>query len=342
MNEINKRKAVENILSVLDNASGRRVTVFGDFCLDKYLYINSKRDEKSLETGLTAYQVEKKALFPGVGGTVANNLRTLDVHVQCVGLSGNDGEGYELIKGLNDIGAETELMVRSDDIMTCTYIKPMRGSKDEPYNEINRFDIRNFKETTRELEDKLLINLNKALDTTEGVVITDQFLELNYSVVTDRIRREISEMPKRLPGKVFFADSRKYAGNYSNIIIKCNRYELPSAGGAINDVIAGGKDLLSKNGYAAVVTAGAGGAYTFEGKECLHVPAFNVEGPLDIVGAGDATNAGVILGLTLGLRLNDAVLLGSCISSITIQQIGVTGTATISQIKQRLSEYISG
>jgi sugar/nucleoside kinase (ribokinase family) len=65
-----------------------------------------------------------------------------------------------------------------------------------------------------------------------------------------------------------------------------------------------------------------------------------VEGPLDIVGAGDATNAGTMLGLTLGLTLPESVLLGGCVSSITIQQIGVTGTATIEQVKERLGEGV--
>ena len=334
-------KRIKKILKVIDYAPDKTVTVFGDFCLDKYLYINSSRNEKSLETGLMAYQVENKKLLPGVGGTVANNLRALGVRTICIGLVGDDGEGYELLKGLKEIGAETDLMVHSNEVMTGTYIKPMLGSEDEPYSEINRMDIRNFKETSKELEDRLLENLKKALAFSEGVVITDQFLELNYSVVTERIRHELAELPKHYPNKLFYADSRGFADCYRNVIIKCNQLELPGANktGTAHDedaIIAGGKKLLSANGCAVVVTSGADGAYIFEGEAVTHIPAFRVEGPMDIVGAGDATNAGVIVGLALGLSLPDAVLLGSCISSITIQQIGVTGTATIEQIKQRL------
>jgi len=335
------RKRKRNILKAIDNAPDKTVTIFGDFCLDKYLYINSSRNEKSLETGLTAYQVENKKLLPGVGGTVANNLRALGVRTICIGLVGDDGEGYELLKGLNEIGAETDLMVHSNEVMTGTYIKPMLGSEEEPYTEINRMDIRNFKETSKELEDRLLENLKRALAYSEGVVITDQFLELNYSVVTERIRHELAELPKHYPNKLFYADSRGFADCYRNVIIKCNQLELPDANktGTAHDedaILAGGKKLLSANGCAVVVTSGADGAYIFEGEAVTHIPAFRVEGPMDIVGAGDATNAGVIVGLALGLSLPDAVLLGSCISSITIQQIGVTGTATIEQIKQRL------
>jgi len=335
---------IENILQVLDQIPDRAITVFGDFCLDKYLYINSARNERSLETGHIAYQVERKSLFPGVGGTVANNLRSLGARVFCVGLAGDDGEGYELLNGLEKIGAETGLMVRSQDIMTATYIKPMLGSDNEPYSEIDRIDIRNFKKTPRELEYRLLDSLEKALAVTEGVVVTDQFLEPDYSVVTGRIRKELAMLSRRYPDKIFYADSRGFVRDYRNIIVKCNQFELPGAdkGCEKHDketILNGGAALLAVNDCAVVVTSGADGAYIFEGDTVDFIPAFNVEGPIDIVGAGDATNAGVILGKTLGLSLPDSVLLGSCISSITIRQLGVTGTATIGQIKQQLEKH---
>ena len=67
------------------------------------------------------------------------------------------------------------------------------------------------------------------------------------------------------------------------------------------------------------------------------VPAFTVTGPVDICGAGDASSAGIVLGLSLGLSAEEAALLGCCVSSITIEQIGVTGTATVQQVRNRLA-----
>jgi len=382
------RDRIDNILGVIDEAAKRRITVFGDFCLDKYLYINPERNEPSKETGLIAYQAERKSLYPGVGGTVTNNLCALGAHVHCVGLVGDDGEGYELIKGLEQIGAQTGSMVISDKVMTSSYIKPMVGSASEPYAEINRIDIRNFSETPGELEEMLLTNLEQAVRDSEGLVVTDQFLELNYSVVTERIRRELADIARRYPEKFFFVDSRGFVDKYCGLTVKCNQFELPGIGQskqlnedygqekdwiascARNDgdagrevgplsylhwdagvgrdgggvdreaILEGGKRLLAVNGCSVVVTAGADGAYVFDGKSEEHIPAFRVSGPIDIVGAGDATNAGTILGLTLGLSLQDAVLLGMCVSSITIQQIGVTGTATIEQVKQQLNSAL--
>ena len=335
--------SIDPILHVLDNTGNRTITVFGDYCLDKYLSIDPLRDEASVETGLTAYQVDKINLYPGAAGTVTNNLRSLGARVRCIGLVGEDGEGYDLLKSLDKIGAETDLMVRSETIPTNTYMKPMRKMNDGTYSEMNRLDIRNFKETSKELEDRLLANLQKALKESQGVVIIDQFLQRNYSVITDRIRERIAELAVQYADKFFFADSRGFTGDYRNVIIKCNQFELPGITKENTDdeqsIIMGAKKLLAANACrAVVVTVGAKGAFVFENGVAAHIPAFPVEGPLDIVGAGDATNAGVMLGLTLGLTLAEAVLLGMCVSSITIQQIGVTGTATMEQVKQRLQE----
>ena len=337
--EINKK--VDNIVNVLDNAGSRKITVFGDYCLDKYMYNDPARDEISVETGLTAYQIESIKCFPGVGGTVTNNLRSLGVQVRSVGLIGDDGEGYDLLKALDKTGVNTELMVRSDSVMTGAYVKRMRKSGDNEYTEMKRIDIRNFREKPGEIEEELLKNLDDAIKESHGVIITDQFQESNFATVTDRIRHELADIAGRYPGKFFYADSRHFASSYKNVTVKCNQFELPGINNNSNDrdaIIACGKELLKKNGKAVVVTMGEKGAYVFEDDNVEHIPGFNVEEPIDITGAGDASNAGIMTGLTLGLTLPEAVLLGGCISSITIQQIGVTGTATIEQIKRRLQE----
>ncbi len=68
-------------------------------------------------------------------------------------------------------------------------------------------------------------------------------------------------------------------------------------------------------------------------------PAFPVTGPIDIVGAGDAVAASVAAALTAGASDEDAGLLGVLVSSVTIQQIGVTGIAHPADICARFREY---
>jgi sugar/nucleoside kinase (ribokinase family) len=71
-----------------------------------------------------------------------------------------------------------------------------------------------------------------------------------------------------------------------------------------------------------------------------HVPGVHVEGPIDIVGAGDSTMAGIVSALCCGATYTEAARLGTLVASITIQQIGTTGTATRTQVLERYKETL--
>ena len=68
------------------------------------------------------------------------------------------------------------------------------------------------------------------------------------------------------------------------------------------------------------------------------VPPRPVSPPFDICGAGDATNAGFVFAKSLGFSLVESAFLAGVVSSITIKQIGVTGTATVEQIVAALTQ----
>lgn len=331
---------IRKISQVLDRTGEARIAVFGDFCLDKYLYIDPQRDELSVETNLVAWQVHEKRLFPGAGGTVTGNLRALGAQVTCIGLMGNDGEGYELQKCLEKIGADTHLMVRSDELCTSTYTKPMRLRSDGTAEEQNRLDFRNFTPASHELQLQLLRNLEAALPHVDAVILLDQFFQRNLGVITDFVRDEIAKLALAYPDVIFYADSRSFIQEFRNTIVKCNNFELMAGTGDPEDPEALRRRAEQlKDTRTIYVTRGSRGMLVLDQGNVIPVPAFTVTGPIDIVGAGDASTAGIVLGLSLGLTVDEAALLGCCISSITIQQIGVTGTATVAQVRRRLTEY---
>lgn len=321
----------------LERAGEVKVAVFGDYCLDKYLYMDPKRDEESVETGLMAWQIHAKKRFPGAGGTVVNNLRSLGVQTVCIGLMGDDGEGYELEKALEKIGADTRLMVKSDQLCTSTYTKPMRLQPDGSWLEQNRLDFRNFEEPPRQLQEQLLANLESCLKEVDAVILLDQFFQRNLGVITDYVRERIAVLALKYPNVIFYADSRSFIREFRKTIVKCNNFELMAGSGDPEDADALKVKATELSGEKPVfVTRGSRGMLVLSGGEAVPVPAFRVEGPIDICGAGDASSAGIVLGLSLGLRPEEAALLGCAVSSITIQQIGVTGTATIEQVQKRL------
>src|SRR3954465_10345904 len=91
---------------VLRTIPGKTVGLLGDLFLDRYLDIDPARDEPSVETGLTAYQVVNVRSYPGALGTVLNNLAALGVgRIVPVSVIGDDGEGHELMQALHGIPA---------------------------------------------------------------------------------------------------------------------------------------------------------------------------------------------------------------------------------------------
>lgn len=337
------------IAQALEHTARARILVFGDYTLDKYLYIDPARDEPSLETDLTAYQVHEKRMYAGCGGTITNNLRALGAQVISIGLMGEDGEGYELQRCLDAVGADTASMVRTKELCTCTYTKPMRLQPDGSWLEMNRFDFRNFAPASMELQQRLLERLEERLEEADAVILIDQFCQRNLGVITDYVRNRLNELARAHPEKIFYVDSRAFSGEFRNMIVKCNNLELmataPEEAGSPEDpqaLLRQAQLLRSRTGNTFFVTRGRQGMLVLQDEAAISVPAVHVTGPIDVVGAGDASSAGIVLGLTLGLSEEEAAALGCCISSITIQQLGVTGSASVPQVVERLRIYQEG
>jgi rfaE bifunctional protein kinase chain/domain len=321
------------------------ITVAGDFCLDKYLYIDSDLDEPSLETGLTAYQVIGKGIYPGGAGTVTNNLRGLTAKVHCVGIVGDDGEGFELLRALSDIGADISGMVTDKNRCTSTYTKPMRG-KPGDYKELNRLDFKNFEPMKPDVEAKIIENIKKYAAMSKALLVLDQFVEEDCGVINSRVREAIMQISRENPDLVVYADSRAFIHLFSDVIVKCNNFEVvksvrPGFEGEPDEktVLECGMELFKKNNRPVFVTRGKHGITVFDKDGIHNSPAIDVPGPFDICGAGDSASSGIVLALSLGASPEDAALMGNIVASITIQQIGVTGFATPAQVIQRFKDY---
>lgn len=331
---------VENIVRKLQNIGEKNILVLGDYCLDKYIYSDPKEDDVSLETGMKACQIYAKKCAAGVAGTITNNLCALGAGVTCIGIVGDDGEGYDLLKELKKIGANTEYMIVTDEITTATYLKTMRLGENGEYREGVRYDFRNRSITSEALLDRLFENFKAAISRVDGVIVSDQYFERNSGVVGDYLRDRINEYARELDIP-FLVDSRAFASEFCNMYVKCNNFELMKYCGAKgdpenrDDVIAGGLEMKKKAGRPVFITRNKDGILIFD-DELSAVPAYPVTGEIDVTGAGDASNAGIIIGLTLGLTPAESAMIACATSSITIQQLGTTGTATVEGVTERL------
>ncbi len=333
---------------LLDGFPKVRIAVIGDFFLDKWLTIDRGLDEPSLETGLTAYQVVARRLAPGAAGTVTNNLAALDVgEIHAVGFAGLDGEGYELVEGLRATGVSTDRLVRTADVFTPTYIKPLFDADPNPV-ETNRLDIANRRATPTWLEERVIALLREVCGQVDAVIALDQVTVDGTGVLTARVREALADIGRSRPGLVLYADSRAHAADFRNVIVKCNHKEALDVADPErkddpdladeSEVRACALAMAQRTGRPAFVTWGGNGIFAVDGIEATRVPAVKVEGPIDVCGAGDSANAAIVAALCRGATSAEAALVANLTASITIQQIGTTGTASRQGILKRFRE----
>ena len=330
---------------VLTTIPGKTVGLLGDLFLDRYLDIDPARDEPSVETGLTAYQVVGVRSYPGALGTVLNNLAALGVgRIVPVAAIGDDGEGYELRQALGRVPAvDAAHVFAAPGRRTPTYTKPMYGDR-----ELNRLDIKNRTPTPRAVEADILARLDAVWPAVDALIVLDQVSEADCGVVTARVRDRLAELGDRDPAKFVLADSREQIGLFRNVCVKPNEAEAQKIDyGCVSTAHPAGqlcnrthRTVFLTRGERGIVLAGSAtadgwGGYSF-------APAYPVTGPIDICGAGDSCSAGITSAVVSGLTHEQAAAFGNLVASITIQQIGVTGTATPAQVRARWQVVSAG
>jgi bifunctional ADP-heptose synthase (sugar kinase/adenylyltransferase) len=337
----------QRIEQVLDRLPALTVGVLGDLFLDRYLDIDHALTEPSIETGLDAYQIIRVRSYPGALGTIINNLAALGVgRIVPIAVIGDDGEGYELRQALSQLPAvDAAHVYLSSDRRTPTYTKPMLNVAGAAPRELNRLDIKNRARTPADDEERIITALRRRWADCHAVIVLDQVSEEDCGVVTGRVREAVAELGSGDPARFVLADSRERIGAFRAVALKPNVAECLRAVGASDAAgpiqwRAHVRQLSARTGRPVFCTRGEDGILLAEPgtAEVRHVPGFPVTGPTDTVGAGDSTSSGIACAVAAGLDLESAAALGNLVASITVRQIGTTGTANPEQVRERWRE----
>jgi sugar/nucleoside kinase (ribokinase family) len=353
----------QRFAALLEALPSLRIAVVGDLFLDKWLEIDRRLDEPSVETGLTAYQVVNKRVYAGAAGTVLSNLAALEVgKLYAAGFTGDDGEGFELRRILSGLGVNLDHVAVSGGVMTPTYTKPLfmkaapgtdgDGTRGVPpsaapdFAETNRLDHRNIRPTPPDLEERIIASLWALASGVDAILVVDQLTVEGHGVITPGVREALAKIAPENKKLIVYADSRAFIGKFKNTIIKCNDHEavsivkgknvphnelvdLDEAGSCLLELAKhSGKEVFVSCGSRGVLVRGTDGTPELS-------PAIPVSGPVDIVGAGDACSSGIVSALCCGASPEEAAFMGNLCSSITIQVIGTTGTASREQLRRR-------
>jgi bifunctional ADP-heptose synthase (sugar kinase/adenylyltransferase) len=335
----------DRLQQIIGKFPDSRVAVLGDFFLDKYLDFDPALAEVSVETGKTANQVVSTRCSPGAAGTVVNNLAALHAGaLYALGFTGDDGEGFELRRALQNLGCDIRGLQTLHDRFTPTYLKPRNRNKGDLAGENERYDTKNRRPAPAEVQTTVVTHLERLLPKLDAVIVVDQVDEEDCGIVTGMVRERLAGLGERFPGKILWADSRHRIGRFRGVIIKVNAQEavreVYGNHAAAGDATLQGAmaELAKRTGRPVFITEGSRGIWVSEERPLL-VRAARVPEPTDSTGAGDSATAGAVLALCAGANLREAALLANLVASITVQQLATTGTASPDQLGPRLEMW---
>jgi rfaE bifunctional protein kinase chain/domain len=318
-----------------------RIAVVGDFCLDRYLEIDPTKHELSIETGLRVHNVLNIRSQPGAAGTVLNNLVALGVgEIYPVGFCGEDGEGFELQRSLGQIpSVNLKHFVVTDRRRTFTYTKPLVMHRGKAPWELNRLDIKNWTRTPGPVAAKLSQAVSRLARKVDAMIVLDQTPLAETGVVTSDLLKTLRRVMRAQPKLLILADSRRSLRAFPPLVFKMNRDEMGAFVQSkrkltFAQVRTIAHAIAKRNGRPVFVTLAERGILAADPNgELVHMPSLKLRGPIDIVGAGDAVSSNLTAALAGGATLPQAIALANAAASLVIHQLGTTGTASVSQIR---------
>jgi bifunctional ADP-heptose synthase (sugar kinase/adenylyltransferase) len=335
----------ERLDAVLSTLPRLTIGLVGDLFLDRYLELIPGSSELSIETGLEAYQIERVRNSPGALGTVLNNLAALGVGLLVpVTAIGDDGHGYDLLREVRKLPVDPANILCLPDRLTPTYTKPMRPGDHGTPHELNRLDVRTRAPLSDVATAELCRRVELVFRSSDGLIVLDQLVDENCGVVNATVRETLARLSREQPAKLIFVDSRRFLDRFMVGVLKGNRSEVCGNASIVTDAgVARSLSWLShKTDRPAYCTVGEQGILVARpGHEPVNVPGYPVTGPIDIVGAGDSATSGIVCGLLAGASELEAAAMGNLVASITVQQVGTTGTATPQQVRDRWQQVSS-
>jgi bifunctional ADP-heptose synthase (sugar kinase/adenylyltransferase) len=339
---------LDRLETVLRTLPRLTIGLVGDLFLDRYLELVPGSREMSIETGLEAYQIERIRNSPGALGTVLNNLAALGTGLLVpVSVIGDDGHGYDLLKELRKLPVDPANILCAPDRLTPTYTKPMRPDAAGQWHELNRLDVRTRGPLSPAVTEEVCRRVEQVFHTSDGLIVLDQLVDENCGVVNGAVRDTLARLAAEQPQKLIYVDSRRFLGKFAAATLKGNRSEVFGAVGnarpgdpSSDDALYAALDSLSRRtNRPAFCTVGDRGILVARpGHEPVLAPGCPVSGPIDIVGAGDAASSGIVTALLAGCDELEAASVGNLVASITVQQLGTTGTASPQQVRERWRE----
>src|SRR5437870_1693800 len=146
--------------------AGRRIVVWGDLMLDRYLW--GRVDRISPEAPVPVVEIERETFSLGGAGNVAANLSHLGARPVLFALVGADSEGEQLGEALAARGVESRDLIRDASRPTTVKTRIVAHSQ-----QVVRADRESRAEVAGEPLERLLAAIQRGVPECEALVVSD-------------------------------------------------------------------------------------------------------------------------------------------------------------------------
>lgn len=315
----------EQLLSIIQGFSKRKLTVVGDAVADQFVYGVISR--VSREAPVFILRHEQTETIPGGAANCAINLASLGASVSLISVIGNDETGLILRDRLTKSGVDCEGVVISEKLKTVRKLRVLAGQVHSPRQQVIRIDYENEPAADENLSAAILAHAKTKTAMSDAVIISDY----NYGVASAEVTAAIREGVKQSTPIV--VDSRSRLTSFGGCTSATpNEEEVDQLLGRISnderDLAIAAEQLRQKLSFQALlVTRGSHGMLLLEQQAApLSLEAVGASDPVDVTGAGDTVIATYALAVASGASYADAARLANYAAGLVVMK---RGTASV-------------
>jgi D-beta-D-heptose 7-phosphate kinase/D-beta-D-heptose 1-phosphate adenosyltransferase len=331
--------AFKKLEGITRHFRGRKIAVFGDMMLDRYVKGSVRRI--SPEDPVPVVRVNSEQAVCGGSANVAVNLATLGAVPYLVSVAGRDAAAEELSSLLAAAGVSAAPLVRDEAFPTIEKTRVIAE-----HQQVVRFDREPQGRLAHEVKKSALASLERALtDGCEALILSDYGKGL---LEPDTIKAAVSLSKKRGipvfvdPKVEHFLQYRGVACITPNTLEAFGGMRLPQRDGqeATEEL---GRRILGKLGCASLlITQGEHGMTLFTRKGAstvsVHIPTRARE-VYDVTGAGDTVISTLALTWASGASPEEAATASNFAAGIVVAKLG-TASVTVEELLESARSWI--
>ncbi len=328
----------KRLLDLLEAFKKLRITVVGDFILDRYMIGDTERVSREAPVLVISYR--ETAHHPGGAANAAQNITALSAAASVVGVTGDDSDGGILCDLLESRSVDITGLVRSADLETAVKLRIMAGELHAQRQQIVRIDRSYQIGGNSALIGELVERFAASVRESHAVLISDY----GMGVVPGPVSRSAIQAGRSM-GIPVVVDSRYNLLSYGGATAATpNETEVIDALGSkagkappiepLTDALLEAADL-----EGVIVTRGSVGMFIREpGRASQTIGIVGSNEATDVTGAGDTVSAVAALSLAAGASLIEAAEMATYAASVVVMK---RGTASVSpeELRERLGQY---